>query len=239
LEVLDPYPPGTAIVAVDVIRSTTTAITAVSGGRQCFVVPSLEAATRRRATLDGAFMVGELGGNMPFGFDATNSPVAVAQLGHLQRPLILLSSSGTRLMTEASIATDRAYVACLRNWTSQARALVALPVENVVLLGAGTRGEFREEDQICCAWIAAALLSAGAETDDQTRQLVTRWSSAPVSSIADGSSGSYLQRSGQLHDLEFILTHVDDVDAVFMMRGDEVCIAQSATDQPPTIPSSF
>ena len=27
----------------------------------------------------------------------------------------------------------------------------------VAVIGAGSKGEFREEDQICCAWIAAGL----------------------------------------------------------------------------------
>jgi len=35
------YTKSHTIVAVDVIRSTTTAITAVDGGRRCFPVPSL------------------------------------------------------------------------------------------------------------------------------------------------------------------------------------------------------
>ena len=38
------YRSGWAIVAVDVIRATTTAVTAVSTGRRCFPAPTVEAA---------------------------------------------------------------------------------------------------------------------------------------------------------------------------------------------------
>ena len=38
------YEAGRALVAVDVIRATTTAVTAISMGRQCHVVPTLQAA---------------------------------------------------------------------------------------------------------------------------------------------------------------------------------------------------
>ena len=38
------YRDGYAVVAIDVIRATTTAITAVAAGRRCFPVPSVEAA---------------------------------------------------------------------------------------------------------------------------------------------------------------------------------------------------
>jgi 2-phosphosulfolactate phosphatase len=168
-------------------------------------------------------MVGELGGNMPFGFDATNSPVAVTQLGQPQRPMVLISSSGTSLMLAASSVTDAAYVACLRNWEAQAESILRRSPEDVVFLGAGTRGEFREEDQLCCAWIAALLLAAGADADRDTREMIERWRDASLAAIGKGNSAAYLRSSGQLHDLKFILAHVNDVDAVFVMRGDEVC----------------
>jgi 2-phosphosulfolactate phosphatase len=233
LERLADYPPGATIVAIDVIRASTTAITAVVDGRRCFVVPSLEAATRRQAGLPNPFMVGELGGNMPFGFDATNSPSAVTQLGDRERPVVLLSSSGTSLMSAASGATDAAYVACLRNWKAQAETILRRSPQHVVLLGAGTRGEFREEDQLCCAWIAAPLLAAGADADRGTRDMVERWRGKPVTAIGEGKSAAYLQSSGQLHDLQFILAHVNDVDASFILRGDEV-----REEQKPALSSS-
>lgn len=226
-EHLEDYPAGTAIVVVDVIRSSTTAVTAVAEGRRCFVVADLDAAARHRVSLGSPFMVGELGGNMPFGFDATNSPVAVSQLGHLERPLVLLSSSGTRLMSVASAAVDVAYVACLRNWRAAASAILQRSPERVVLRGAGTRGEFREEDQLCCAWIAAVLLAGGATAEPETRGLIDRWDGAPVTRIGEAKSGAYLRASGQLHDLEFIVSHVDDLDTSFVMRGDEVCDERS------------
>lgn len=222
LDRLGDYAPGTMIVAVDVIRASTTAITAVVDGRRCFVVPSLDAATSRQASLPNPFMVGELGGNMPFGFDATNSPLAVTQLGDRARPVLLLSSSGTSLMTAASAATDAAYVACLRNWKAQAESILRRSPEQLVLLGAGTRGEFREEDQLCCAWIAAPLLAAGADADAGTQEVVERWRGKPVTAIGEGKSAAYLRSSGQMHDLQFILAHVNDIDASFVLRGDEV-----------------
>jgi 2-phosphosulfolactate phosphatase len=230
---LDDYPAGSTIVAVDVIRAATTAITAVVDGRRCFVAAGLDAASRRQSTLPNPFMLGELGGNMPYGFDATNSPVAVTQLGHPERPLVLLSSSGTTLMAAASGVTDAAYVACLRNWEAQAASILRRSPESVVLLGAGTRGEFREEDQLCCAWIGGRLLAAGAEVDADTSAVIERWRGAPVDAIGGGNSAAYLRSSGQLHDLQFILDHVNDVDAVFVLRGDEVC-----DDRGPAVPSA-
>jgi 2-phosphosulfolactate phosphatase len=221
-----------AIVAVDVIRSTTTAVTAVASGRRCFPVPSLEAAVSLEGKLEGALLVGELGGNMPYGWDVTNSPAELLRRDDVTRPVILLSSSGTGLMHEASNG-EAAYAACLRNWLAQAEYLVTRH-DRVALVGAGTRGEFREEDQLCCAWIARYLIGRGYEPDASTRELVDRWGESPVEVIARGKSAQYLRDTGQLHDLNFVLEHVDDVEAVFPLRdGELVMVTLGASEAPP------
>src|SRR5947209_16344876 len=91
-----------AVVGIDVIRATTTAITAVAAGRRCFPVPSLEAAVPLAARLDNPLLVGELGGNMPYGFHLQNSPAEMATPRDAARPVILLSSSGTGLLSAAA-----------------------------------------------------------------------------------------------------------------------------------------
>jgi 2-phosphosulfolactate phosphatase len=224
------------IVGVDVIRATTTAITAVAAGRRCILAATLEQALDQQARLGPALLAGELGGNMPYGFDLQNSPTAVEALGSPDVPLVLLSTSGTGMLLAAaarragqSNGSPRAtgpltLVACLRNWSAQARELVALRPDEVLLLGAESRGEFREEDKLCCAWIAAALLDSGYQPDPASRRLVEDWSGAPVNRITDGKSAIYLRESGQSEDLEFILGHVADLEATFEMRADEVVV---------------
>jgi 2-phosphosulfolactate phosphatase len=119
-------------------------------------------------------------------------------------------------------ASPAAYVACFRNATAVTRHLVGRH-RRVVLVGATSRGEFREEDQMCSAWIAASLIEAGYRAQDRrTAEIVERWGSASPDACARGRSAGYLRRTDQLDDLEFILTHVDDVDAVFAIEGDEV-----------------
>src|SRR5947199_942378 len=93
---------GWVTVGIDVIRATTTAITAVAAGRRCFPVPSIEAAVPLAARLENPLLVGELGGNMPFGFHFQNSPVEMNRRVALGRPVILLSTSGTALLCEAA-----------------------------------------------------------------------------------------------------------------------------------------
>jgi 2-phosphosulfolactate phosphatase len=222
------YRDGYAVVAVDVIRATTTVVTAAAAGRRCFPVASLEEAKQLRARHPDALLLGEQRGRRPDGFDLNNSPAALALRDDLERPLVLLSSSGTRLIRAAAGAAE-VYVACLRNLGAQVAQLAAAP-RRVAVIGAGTRGEFREEDQLCCAWIAGGLVDAGfLAADDRTERLVERWRDAPLDAICEGASAEYLRRSGQLADLDFVLEHVDDVDAAFALRGDEVVMVQSET----------
>lgn len=223
------YRSGYAVVVVDVIRATTTAVTAVSLGRRCLPAPTVEAAANLARVLDSPLLVGELGGNMPYGFHLTNSPAAIASRSDVSRPMILLSTSGTKLLCDAAGATA-VYAACLRNFTAQARHL-ASHHDNIAILGAGTRGEFREEDQLCCAWIAELLLGEGYTVGgDMTAEIVERWNGAAPDAFLGSKSVEYLRQTGQEADLAFILQHVDDLDVVVELRGDELFATPSFTE---------
>lgn len=214
------YAKDHTIVAVDVIRSTTTAVTAVAAGLRCFPVPSLEAAVPLAARLDRPLLVGELGGSMPFGFDMNNSPARLAAFPDRSRPVILLSTSGTRLLHEARSCRE-VYVACLRNFTAQVRRICNSHT-TVVLIGAGTRGEFREEDEMCCAWMAELLVAKGYRPLGTTGDVIERWSGLPADAFLGGKSSRYLQLTGQTDDLDFILEHCDDLETTFGFDGAEI-----------------
>lgn len=213
-ESVESYREGYAIVAVDVIRATTTAVTAVTLGRKCYPVPSLEAAVPLAARLSNPLLVGELGGSMPYGFHLNNSPADLESRTDIHRPMILLTTSGTRVICGAQ-DWQAVYVACLRNYRAQV-TYIAQHHLKVAVIGAGSRNQFREEDQLCCAWIAEGLLASGYEAlDEKTTAIIDQWTGAPVDSITTGASAAYLRNSGQVRDLEFVLSHVDDLDEVY------------------------
>ena len=209
------------IVAIDVIRASTTAITAAAIGKPLFPAGSIEAAVRLAADLDRPILAGELGGVQPYGFDLQNSPTQIAALDESTRPIILLSTSGTRLMAEAS-QVALTYVACLRNVSAVASHLAEL-ARDVRILGADSRGEFREEDQLCAARIARALTAAGyATAGAATDDVLERFGEAPDDAFLEGRSATYLRDTGQHDDLEFVLGHVDDLDRAFVLEGGQV-----------------
>lgn len=217
------YNHGTAIVAVDVIRATTTAVTAVATGRRCYPVMSLDAARRKAAGLKNPILAGELGGDMPEGFDMNNSPAQLEARTDLDRPVVMLSSSGSKLIV---LAAERgpAFIACFRNYVATAHYM-ASRYDRIAVIGAGSRNEFREEDQMCCAWIAELLIHAGFKAEDESvTQMVERWRGAPPDACVGHKSANYLIRSGQQHDLAFVLDRINDLEFVCPVVNGEIAM---------------
>jgi 2-phosphosulfolactate phosphatase len=231
-ESVEKYAGDHTIVAVDVIRATTTAVTAVAAGRRCFPVETVESAVALASELKDPLLVGELGGSMPYGFDLNNSPARLLSRDDIDRPVVLLSTSGTRLMCGAK-GRQPVYVACLRNYRATATHVAANHTE-VAVIGAGARGEFREEDQLGCAWVGRLLVDSGfSAEDDATGDIIRRWDEAPIGSITHGASAEYLRQTSQEEDLDFILRHVDDVDVAVAVEAGElvkVPVSVSSTD---------
>ncbi|MBC2714581.1 MAG: 2-phosphosulfolactate phosphatase [Desulfobacteraceae bacterium] len=223
------YRDSHSIVVIDVIRATTTATTGVSFGRRIFPVKTTDEAFVLSERLEDPLLSGELGGNIPYGFDMTNSPVQIAALSAIpagsftdkKRPIILLSSSGTQLLQNA-VGSEAVYLACFRNISAVANHLAGRH-QRIAVLGAGTRGQFRREDQMGCAWVAEKLVNLGYQPEtSQTSEIISRWTGAGPEKVRGGRSEDYLRRSGQVHDFEFILSHIDDLDVVPILVNGEL-----------------
>jgi 2-phosphosulfolactate phosphatase len=217
------YPAPYAVVAIDVIRATTTATTAVHAGRRVFPARATDEALVLASSLERPLLVGELGGNMCYGFDLTNSPAQIERRTDTERPMVLVSSSGTQLIMNAAERSDAVYLACLRNYSAVARYLAGRH-PHVAVLGAGTRGQFRREDQIGCARVGEQLMELGYRAADQsTVECIEKWREASLDVIREGRSADYLRRSEQDGDLEFVLAHIDDLDTVpWLVTGELV-----------------
>ena len=220
-----------AIAVVDVFRATTVIVTALSSGHRVYPVASLAEAMNVAGHLKNPILAGEQAGIKPDGFDLNNSPFAVAALDGSD-PIVLLSSAGTQLLAHARGASD-IYVACLRNFSATATHLAGA-ANRVALIGAGTRGEARPEDQMVCAWIGQRLLESGFDAeDDRTLCEVEFWRDIDPAVINSSPSAEYLRESRQTQDTDFVLTHVDDVDAIALYNGQQVTLLSTAEQERP------
>lgn len=217
------YRVGWAVVAVDVIRATTTAISAAAAGWRCFPAPTIEAAWALAKEFDHPLLAGESGGRIPDGFEIDNSPALLASRSDTHRPLVLVSSSGTKVIHRAT-GCEALYLSCFRSYSPMADYLAGRH-DRVAIIGAGSLGEFREEDQACCAWIAAGLLNRGyLPQNAETAALVSHWYDKTPEACLYSRSVSFLERTNRLEDLQFIFSHINDLSDVFEIRNGEVRI---------------
>ncbi len=231
------YREGWAVVAIDVIRATTTAVTAAAAGWKCLPAPSIEAARNLAGGHENPLLAGESGGEIPEGFDIDNSPSQVAGRSDTHRPLVLTSSSGTKLIHEAEGA-DAIYLSCFRAYSGLAEYLPGRH-SRIAVIGAGSKGEFREEDQACCAWVAGALTSRGYRPlNPETEAIVERWRDKPPEACLCSHSVAFLRRTGRLSDLDFIFSHIDDLPHVFRVRDGEVRMIRRPSPILPIVPVS-
>lgn len=208
-ESADAYRDSHAIVAVDVFRAATVVVTALVQGRDVYPVDTVARAVAVGARLANPLLAGEQGGIVPDECEIDNSPATLMRLDD-RRPLVLVTSAGTKLLARAAGA-GKVYIACFRNLTATATELIAAE-QHVALIGAGTRGEARAEDQLACARIGTMLLEAGYEPEtERTWEELIRWGHAPMELVASGRSAEHLRMSGRSDDIDFVLAHVDDV----------------------------
>jgi 2-phosphosulfolactate phosphatase len=196
------------VIVSDVIRATTTGITAIVRQNRCVPVGSVEHAHAEAAQRSNALLVGEQGGEGIPGFELGNSPASIDKIRG--RTIILLSSSGTPVLHAARAGRD-VLVGCLRNAAATAVA-AGRAGRDVVFLAACTRGEFREEDRLLAGWTVKDLVAQGYEADDTlTRRTLDEWGEAAPRDILESASVRFLIDAGHEDDLDFVLQHVDDV----------------------------
>jgi 2-phosphosulfolactate phosphatase len=211
-----------AIVAVDVLRATTVIVTALACGHPIYPVSTVDEARDVATRLHDPVLAGEQAGIKPEGFHLNNSPAAVERLAGC-RPIVLVTSAGTKLLSEARGASS-IYVACLRNMIATAAQLIGTH-RRVALVGAGTRGLPRPEDQYVCARIAELLYGQGyMPENERTVAELACWHGVPVEAMRDSPSADFLRETGQLDDLEFALTRIDDIDASAVFNGQQVSL---------------
>jgi phosphosulfolactate phosphohydrolase-like enzyme len=209
-----------AVACIDVMLATTTLVTAAEQGRAVAVAASPGDLRALAAILHDPLVAGSLPGVGPGTFEAADGPRALLRSETCGRPLLLASLPGTELVVNAAAASP-VLLACFRNVSATARALARQ--RRVALLAAGWHEEFSCEDQMAAAWIAARLLDAGFVPEDRhTADVVRRWSGISPALAGWGNSAAQLRREGRGDEVEFVLSHVDDLERPCWCEGTKV-----------------
>lgn len=163
---------STAVV-IDVLRATTTVVTALQHGAACVMpVAELDAARAMARRLQGrdVLLGGERGGEPIDGFDLGNSPGQYAGRSVAGKRIVFTTSHGTQAI-EACRHASRVFIASFANLNAVVRTL-AQTEGPVHLVCAGTDRRPSLEDSLCAAVIAGRLRECHALptwTDDTTQ----------------------------------------------------------------------
>jgi len=159
--------PGTTALVIDVLRASTTIITALGNGAAAVIpVESVEDARVRAQGLGReAVLAGERHSDPPPGFDLGNSPLEFTRERVEGRTIVMTTSNGTRALVAARSAAAVGVAAFVN--AGAAVAWAEAREGDVVLVCAGELGAPSLEDQACAGVLAARLAAGGATLTPQ------------------------------------------------------------------------
>jgi len=204
---------GNCVVAVDVLRATSTLSVALANGAARIVplTDPAEAIARRDAE-PGSLACGERDGRIVPGFDLGNSPFHYTPERVKGRTLYFASTNGSWAMRHAAAREGRHF----DSWTLGSFVNATATLEGVagghpglLIACAGKLGRFALEDAAFAGWLCARLAARGARlANDAARFVVTLAprDEADIRALVEGCShGRYLRSLGPefARDVEF------------------------------------
>ena len=147
---------GSTVVMIDVLRATSVIVTALENGAASVQpVLSVDEALQLKGKNQHLLLSGERNTLAIEGFDTGNSPLEFTPQRVRQRHIVLTTTNGTRAFW-AAVQADELLVGSFLN----RKAIVDYLMKNansVVLLCAGTNGEFSMDDALCAGAITAGI----------------------------------------------------------------------------------
>ncbi|MGE5402036.1 MAG: 2-phosphosulfolactate phosphatase [Ignavibacteriales bacterium] len=160
------YFSGKTSVVIDVLRATTTIITALSNGaKEVIPVNSVEFAMKVSGNAFGGqtLLGGERNTKKIEGFQLGNSPFEYSREIVAGKSIILFTTNGSKAIVKAKFS-ENLYICSFLNLHSIAEQLVSLN-KDVEILCAGRSGSFCIEDSICAGKLIGEILKLKEDAD--------------------------------------------------------------------------
>lgn len=234
------------VVAIDVLRASTTIITALqNGARGVIPVTTVETAVKVSGNLekDMVLLGGERGGRMIQGFNLGNSPAEYLPEKVKGKTIVFTSTNGSLVMVNGRYARD--LIVCgFVNMTAVVDFLRAR-ARDLTIACAGRQGTFSLEDAVCAGMVIQGLardeaqnltLSDGALA---AQTLYRAHGKSIVKLLHSTEHGRYLQEIGFESDLK-LCAAVDAIPVLPQLDGNVIRLKRDAErkDVPPAaVPS--
>jgi 2-phosphosulfolactate phosphatase len=200
--------PAATVVVIDVLRATSTIVTALENGAAA-IVPVREAdeaiVVMRRLGRERSLLCGERESRLIAGFDLDNSPASYTRERIDGKTLVLTTTNGTRALLEAARGNAVVYCAALLNREAIVEQLLTAEGE-ARLLCAGNEGSLSFEDTLCAGAIVDALMrrSKTLAVSDAARSAATVFNANAkrlTTAIASGTHAVALVNKGFAADV--------------------------------------
>ena len=216
---------GSTVVVIDILRASTTIISALAAGART-VHPCREVAeaVRIAAQLGPAVVLGGERDGLPIeGFQLGNSPSEYTSEVVGGKNIVFTTTNGTLAM-ESCRAADRVLIGAFANQSAVVESLATQP--QVDLVCAGTHGEVTREDVLFAGSVVARLSRSKIVMNDASRLARDAWchlESAPpellTKALQESQGGRNLVKIGHSDDI----AHAAQVDTTNLLPELDVC----------------
>ncbi|MDB5264332.1 MAG: 2-phosphosulfolactate phosphatase [Adhaeribacter sp.] len=210
---------GKVAVVVDVLRATSSMVTAFAHGIEKIIpVSTLDDCQNLKQA--GFLTAAERDGRKAEGFDLGNSPFSYMDASIQGKTLVMTTTNGTHAI-RLSVAADKVLAGAFLN-IGKVAEFVAAEGKDVVVVCAGWKGDFNLEDTLFAGALAERLKDSFAPANDSTlaAQHLYRLAKPDVMGfLANSSHVKRLQNLNITDDIIYCLQE-DVYDVVPVLAGD-------------------
>lgn len=219
---------GKAVVAVDILRATSTMVTAFAHGA-ADIIPVMDLAECRAYAAQGCLTAAERNGMKAAGFDFGNSPFSYMQESIKGRTIAITTTNGTRAI-RLSEAAEEIIVGSFLNLQVVADHLRELQLD-VLVVCAGWKGKFNLEDTLYAGALVERLRNTYSFENDATQASLYLYQIAKEDLLTFLWQSSHVRRLEKLgihEDIEFCLQY-DVYNVLPVWRHDRLVNLKAAT----------
>ncbi len=200
---------GDLIVVIDVLRSGTSILRALTNGAKSVIpIVSLKEAHRLRSQFSEYLLAGERRGYRPKCFDFGNSPLEFTRERVNGKNLVMTTSSGI-VAVIASQAAKRVMIGAFLNAAAVASMAEKLATEEglgVSLVLAGNKGRFSLEDFLCAGAIGDELIARSVCFSDKVQAALLAFKQTESdlkAGVMESEHAKHLAELGFREDIDF------------------------------------
>lgn len=231
---------GRQIVAIDVLRASSTMVTALANGARGIVpvvAPSEAVEVRTKLGAENVLLGGEREGIKIENFDLGNSPLEYSRDIVQGKVIAMCSTNGTALFTLFRYS-GTVRVGCFLNLSAVSRDIVE-DGSDVAILCAGDEGDYSSEDTLCAGALVDKLADSLLEEiilNDSARLALLHYNASHerlAESLRDSSHGRDLVALGFGEDLAFV-SEIDRFDIAPCFESGQIALPKTDAESEAT-----